>query len=217
MTFYLVNRSQQDPLAADETAPQHVLVPQKTNKKNKEEEHKYGIFFDDEYDYLQHLKTSSEANVEWEQVDFKSNTRVKPSNGTDAKVQLPSSVFASEVEEPVGLLNKAAPIYGPRPELDPDVVAAMDDDFDYDNPDNLLEDDFIQLANQEGSDDEEDYGSDDEYDEEEEEDDVGSLENEMNFEEEETKSRFTNYSMTSSVMRRNDQLSLLDNRFEKVM
>lgn len=33
---------------------------------------------------------------------------------------------------------------------------------------------------------------------------------------EETKSRFTEYSMTSSVMRRNEQLSLLDDRFEKV-
>lgn len=36
------------------------------------------------------------------------------------------------------------------------------------------------------------------------------------FMDEETKSRFTEYSMTSSVMRRNEQLSLLDDRFEKV-
>ena len=129
-------------------------------------------------------------------------------------MQLPSSVFASEIEEPVGLLNKAAPIYGPRPDLDPDIVAALDDDFNYDDPDNLLEDNFIELANQEGSDDD---GSD-EFDEEDEDedDDVASLDNEMHFEEEETKSRFTNYSMTSSVMRRNEQLSLLDSRFERV-
>lgn len=33
---------------------------------------------------------------------------------------------------------------------------------------------------------------------------------------EETKSRFTEYSMTSSVMRRNDKLQLLDEQFEKV-
>jgi protein LTV1 len=31
-----------------------------------------------------------------------------------------------------------------------------------------------------------------------------------------TKSRFTEYSMTSSVIRRNAQLSLLDDRFEQV-
>lgn len=33
---------------------------------------------------------------------------------------------------------------------------------------------------------------------------------------EETKSRFTEYSMTSSVMHRNDKLQLLDEQFEKV-
>lgn len=32
-------------------------------------------------------------------------------------------------------------------DLDPDVVAAMDEDFDYDNPENILQDNFIELAN----------------------------------------------------------------------
>ena len=36
---------------------------------------------------------------------------------------------------------------GPRLDLDPDIVAAMDDDFDFDEPDNVLEDDFIFVAN----------------------------------------------------------------------
>ena len=36
------------------------------------------------------------------------------------------------------------------------------------------------------------------------------------FMDEETKSRFTNYSMSSSVIRRNEGLTLLDDRFEKV-
>lgn len=36
------------------------------------------------------------------------------------------------------------------------------------------------------------------------------------FMQEETRSRFTEYSMTSSVIRRNEQLTLLDDRFEKV-
>lgn len=47
--------------------------------------------------------------------------------------------------------------------------------------------------------------SEDEYD-----DDVASLDKE------ETKSRFTEFSMSSSVVPRNDQLTLLDDRFEKV-
>ncbi len=36
------------------------------------------------------------------------------------------------------------------------------------------------------------------------------------FTQEETKSRFTNYSMTSSVIRRNEGLTFVDDRFEKV-
>ena len=36
------------------------------------------------------------------------------------------------------------------------------------------------------------------------------------YDNEDTKSRFTEYSMTSSVIRRNQQLTLLDDRFEQV-
>ena len=46
--------------------------------------------------------------------------------------------------------------------------------------------------------------------------DAAELSDEDMFEDEETKSRFTNYSMTSSVIRRNEGLTLLDDRFEKV-
>lgn len=34
-------------------------------------------------------------------------------------------------------------IVGPRPDLDPDIVAALDDALDLDDPDNILDDDFI--------------------------------------------------------------------------
>lgn len=47
-------------------------------------------------------------------------------------------------------------------------------------------------------------------------DEEGGRGREFLFMDEETKSRFTEYSMTSSVMRRNEQLTLLDDRFEKV-
>lgn len=51
----------------------------------------------------------------------------------------------------------------------------------------------------------------------EEADEVCSLNGpQYSFKEEETKSRFTEYSMSSSIMRRNEQLTLLDNKFEKV-
>lgn len=41
--------------------------------------------------------------------------------------------------------------------MDPDIVAAMDDDFNFDDPDNELEDDFIAFANGVPSDGETEY------------------------------------------------------------
>lgn len=43
-------------------------------------------------------------------------------------------------------------------DLDSDIVAAMDDDFDYDNPENQLEDNFMELANANNDILEEEYG-----------------------------------------------------------
>jgi len=165
----LVHRSQKDPLVADETAPQRVLIPvastrtDKTgrtaiqNKKRKEEQQKYGIYFDDNYDYLQHLRDVNTSSCEWVRVE---NANSKEDKQKDTKINLPSSVFASNVEEKVGMLNKAAPVTGPQLDLDPDVIAAMDDDFDYDDPENQLEDDFMKLANAE-DDDNEEFNKDD--------------------------------------------------------
>lgn len=101
----------------------------------------------------------------------------------------------------------------------------MDEDFDFDDPDNQLEDNFIELANAPASDVE--YDAEFETsdvdsnftaeNDDEERDEVGSLkDSQFSFDEEETKSRFTQYSMSSSVIRRNQQLTLLDNRFEKM-
>ncbi|KAL5286977.1 LTV1 family protein [Megaselia abdita] len=233
VTFHLVHRSQRDPLAADESAPQHVLMEaqpkQKEDPNKKDELKKYGIFFDDDYNYLQHLKEPVGEDVVWEYVENPNQPKTKAER---RKLQLPSSVFQSEVEEDEGLLNKAAPRPGPRPDLDPDVVAALDDDFDFSDPENALDDDFMAQA-MDGEDD--CFDEDEEYDEEEERSDIdsdgqmysddeegeeelmdrlGPLMRKDRFQDEETKSRFTEYSMTSSVIRRNEQLSLLDDRFE---
>lgn len=35
-------------------------------------------------------------------------------------------------------------------DLDPDIVAAMDDDYNFEDPDNELDDDFVIKANQLG-------------------------------------------------------------------
>uniref|UniRef100_A0A2A4IUR1 Protein LTV1 homolog n=1 Tax=Heliothis virescens TaxID=7102 RepID=A0A2A4IUR1_HELVI len=259
VTFNLVHRSQRDPLAADETAPQRVLVPVSANipqKKEKdpdltpeqrrEEQIKYGIYFDDDYNYLQHLKDSREVTLVVQPKPIhkrKEKSGATTEDGTipvTEALNLPSSVFASEVEEDVGLLNKAAP-QGLCLDLDPEVVAALDDDFDFDDPENELEDNFIDLAMGEGGE-----GSDDEdYEDEEDGDSMsddgnsdkafasdldsdddsqsgdrakrgGRMPNWDAHDKDDTKSRFSQYSMSSSVMRRNQGLTLLDNRFEKM-
>ncbi|XP_072370373.1 protein LTV1 homolog isoform X1 [Scyliorhinus torazame] len=247
VTFHLVHRSQKDPLVADEKAPQRVLLPTERAdvQKRKEEERKYGVFFDDAYNYLQHLKAVSPvAELVPSSLPLKEDqgTLTSGDGQLEEKVQqipthsinLPSSVFASEFEEETGLLNKAAPVRGPRLDLDPDIVAALDDDFDFDDPDNILEDDFVVKAVGKGNEEDAQTHSDDDAEwedtEEEDFDSTGALsddggskiasnegrEREFPFLEEETRSRFTTYSMTSSVMRRNEQLTLLDDRFEKL-
>lgn len=122
-------------------------------------------------------------------------------------------------------------IAGPRPDLDPDVLAALDDDFDFEDTENQLEDNFIELATSDkiemkdkcmtgsASEDEMFENDDDDYDyhnEIEERDQLGKLRFDMSSENGELNTRFTNYSMSSSVVRRNQQLTLLDDRFEKV-
>lgn len=224
ITFHLVHRSQQDPLISSDDASKHVLVPQRDkdpSDRRKEEQRKFGVFFDDDYDYMQHLKDTNEV-YELEIVDRVYREDSSATKGLGLK--LPSSVLASEYEKPVGLLNEAVQIRGPRPDWDPDIVEALDDDFNFDDPDKQLEDDFIQVANkepgecEEGSDleavsdldsDEAAVSGSDDFD--------ADLHYEGNrFMDEETRSQFTNYSMSSSVIRRNEGLTLLDDRFEKL-
>ncbi|XP_031417993.1 protein LTV1 homolog isoform X2 [Clupea harengus] len=243
VSFHLVHRSQRDPLAADEKAPQHVLLPAAKAEvdKRREEQREFGVFFDDNYNYLQHLREGSQptelvASTFPQKSTIPLHIREEDEDGEEemevhvipaASINLPSSVFASEFEEEVGLLNKAAPISGPRLDMDPDIVAALDDDFDYDDPENVLDDDFIVKANTGQAVGDED---DDEWEDTDEGesgdgsdcDSMGGLSDgdeegrrEFLFMKEETRSRFTEYSLTSSVMRRNDQLTLLDDRFEK--
>ena len=47
--------------------------------------------------------------------------------------------------------NLCFSVTGPQPDWDPDIVAALDDDFDFDNPENQLDDDFVVEANAPGS------------------------------------------------------------------
>lgn len=140
---------------------------------------------------------------------------------------LPSSVFPSQVEEEVGLLNKAAPHKGLRLDLDPDIIAALDDDFDFDNPENQLEDNFMEIANAEGLDDDsfehDSYLDSDDFECSDDNSECSFEENKFNHnrkaftsKSEGQKSRFTEYSHTSYNPNRNENLRFLDAKFDKV-
>lgn len=233
VSFHLVHRSQQDPLAADDEAPQMVLksmLPKELTSEIKEEERKFGVFYEDEYNYLQHLKDRTQVEHDWSEADrFILGTEARKVVADEAKpkILLPSTVFATQgEEEDVGLLNLAAKSTGLNLSLDPDIVAAMDEDFDFEDPDNELDDDFVMKAMMgsgvEGEESEEGESDDDDMDsdfgggrsEDEDDDDVPSL---KSWTGEETGTKFTNYSMSSSCIRRNAQLSLLDDKFDRFM
>lgn len=186
VTFKLVERSQNDPLFVDETAPQYVLVEKKTKeevliddddqpsnrakktklskpKTKKEEQLKYGIYFDDDYDYLQHLVGVEEipsialeinskmvpageagGDIVVKDIDVADNVN-QPST-SKPKLLLPSSVFESTVQEKVDLNKRAALPVGPQLDWDPDIIEAMEDDFDCEDPNNAIDDDFVMQA-----------------------------------------------------------------------
>ena len=132
----MIHRSQKDPLAADPDAPQRLLqaLPSKPeSRKRKDEERELGVFYDDDYDYLQHLKSRDEffeANLEEVEKFTIEAKSVKKSSSS--KVKLPEEVLASKDEEEIGLLNKAAPRRGPLFDWDPDIVETLDDEFNHD-------------------------------------------------------------------------------------
>jgi len=246
--FDVIHRSQQDPLAADSDAPQRLLqqkLSKEEAKKRKEAEREFGVFYDDEYDYMQHMKSKEEFNqYEFEQIELVQSSEQK-SSSTGRKLQLPKEVFASQNEEEIGMLNKAAPHKGPLLNWDPDIVETLDDEFQHGEQnvyklkdlEKLMEagDEICNSSDEENaldmilakaqgenelSDiDETDDDSYEDYDSDEALDHVPSLDGDRfsNFSEEETKSKFTSYSMSSSVIRRNEQLTQLDDQFEKFM
>lgn len=133
----------------------------------------------------------------------------------------------------VGYFNQAAPDHDPKINWDPDIVRLLDDDTQIEpegDEDEELEDDFFVKANQEVSkwrekktdededddDDDDNFSNqadDDDYDDYEDDDDGSETKSMRDLEK---KSRFSEYSMSSSVIRRNESLKLLDEQFERL-
>lgn len=234
--FTLVHRSQRDPLQADDEAGQHVLIPTNGSEdhakeqKRHEENIEHGIFFNDDYDYMQHLRPRGEGMLVY--ADGKEQASLPQTDVSFGNVKLPAGVFASTQEEDIGMLNKGVLPRGPQPDWDPEIVEALDDGVDFDDPDNLLDDDFIMKANEEYDGDDgglagglfserrEPADDEDEWETDSEGGYISSdnlLSDEDEFAREETRSRFTSYSMTSSVIRRTKGLKVLDDHFERIM
>lgn len=85
---------------------------------------KFGIYYKDEYDYMQHLRERGGANTDFVAAD--SDAVAQLAAGQRAarleRLGLPAELFPSALEEDVGLLNRAAPNSDPRLDWDPDVV-----------------------------------------------------------------------------------------------
>lgn len=205
-------------------------APQQEKFNKKAELADAGILFTDDYNYEQHLKVRApedDSNVY--KVDPKAMAKVLEEKGLDPDAEIPALVipgdmFGSAFEEDVGLLNRAAPYSGPRLDWDPEVVAAMDDDFDFDDSNNQLLDNFMDMALADELPEGAEYANDSDGDWTD-DDGAGSLDSlpdqfgemrMMNLETETVKSRFTEYSMSSSVLPRNDNLEFRDRHFEKL-
>ena len=101
-TFSVIHRSQRDPLAADEEAPQRLLQviresdgcidgPPESGKKiklQKEEEREFGVFYNDDYDYLQHLKDRDAPEYDWSEMDRFLIEKTNEDNSNSAKEEL---------------------------------------------------------------------------------------------------------------------------------
>nr|CAG8600035.1 6525_t:CDS:10 [Entrophospora candida] len=140
-----------------------------------------------------------------------------PKKDRKVTIILPDEVLPSKYEMPIGLLNQTAiphDIQGFQPDMDPnlrEVLEALEDDAFVDNE---LNDEFFQKLDEEKLFDfqEFDIDGDDEEDGFESENEKEGWELEFK-----KKSRTTGgYSMTSSIMYRNDKLRLLDEQFEKI-
>ncbi|KAI9010645.1 Low temperature viability protein-domain-containing protein [Hyaloraphidium curvatum] len=206
----------------------------------------YGIFLDDrEYDYTKHLKPIGEHGDAVFVAARKAEPARKTGGALEfreeerkVRFELPEEVLPSTVEDEVGLLNRAAENKNLMLEVDPDVrevLYALEDEAYVDEE---LDDDFFgQLDSEEpvpGA------GPDGEADEEEEDPVWGDVkrfkksgkaapapkaagsgsedgEEEDGYSSEGREDGLSKFSMTSSALFRNKHLTLLDDRFDKML
>lgn len=160
-TFQLVHRSQRDPLISDSNSSSLVLklisqnnntnnaVNTSTDVKNNDNHsnndlQNYGVYFDDGYDYMKHLreinpnsndslfiKATNNTKQIKQGLKFKDENAQQALNG-QSNINLPSEVLEGNTILPIGLMNQPANEFeGLQLDLDEDlreVLLALDDE-----------------------------------------------------------------------------------------
>ncbi|KAG2227798.1 hypothetical protein INT45_002036 [Circinella minor] len=199
-----------------------------------------------DYDYTQHLKTMGgdteavflEAPTKAEKPKNPSALKFKdeePQDKDRTLIELPVGVLPSDIEMNVGVMNQTTGLDGGlQPDMDPRLREIMEALEDEEYVENDLSEDFFEELDAEG----EAYVHE-EFDEEEYEDemDEGNYNweaayrnfqrgkqrrgSDSDFSDDdddvlERQTKYTGFSVSSSVMHRNPQLTLLDDRFDKI-
>ena len=219
-SYKLVYRGQDDPLSKELEHPQMVLAPltgpcgdsdaSEDVDDQFEEQRKFGIYFADEYDYLQHLKSTTA---------MREATLLKKE--APLPLDLPSEVFPSKSLLPPILSFE--PFSDLQNEFaDKEIEAALEGQFDFSDPEGMLEDDFVFQANQvpEGELFYGEYGAPPEQ--------WAELMGDFNpwskedivegqFCNDDKQSKFTDCSMTSSAVARNEGKQMIDAQFDRLI
>jgi len=284
--FRLLNRSIRDLEGYAEGAGHNVLAPIEENYEDmdledlKEMERDFGVNFDDDYNYMQHLKQRSAEATCWVSADNKSVISYAPSMASRAsrasrmskmsRMSKASNIsekwFEGNQELPQGYFQELAADQDEIPfDWDPDVRAQLDGldgeeivenppeeggDEEFEDFDNFIEkamegadeDDLedhyeygmdpehfgtgerigdmdknfaLNRFINEGRDEEFEYEGDDDRELDDEDDRRVEIDDRMSTGSE-RKTRFTAYSMTSSIMHRSEKLVNLDDQFEEL-
>merc|ERR1712226_31285 len=256
VTFHLVDKSHADPTTFDSD---NVRVWHTSDAKRREEQEACGMYFDDDYDYMRHLRDRFGAEGEGRGVKS-SKSNIFTDGDFPSLAHFDSSLPLLAVENGTDYNAMAADAHEkPGPHWDQDIAVTMDDEFKDFCDD--LEDDFVALAGgvNDGREEYEDnfpelgafdgdYVSDEEnreeqyYDENEKcftrqggrdsdwkdvlaetedqvtdlpfEDRQTFLDRQMYLDGKSQKSRFTEYSLTSSAVPRSECQTDLDDHFE---
>ncbi|KAI8146197.1 Low temperature viability protein-domain-containing protein [Fennellomyces sp. T-0311] len=201
-----------------------------------------GIYFDDtaDYDYTQHLRAIGGSTEAVFLEAPKKEEKPKKSSALAFKdeerqvIELPSDVLPSSIEMNVGVMGQSTGLDGGlQPDMDPRLREIMEALEDEEYVEDDLEEDFFDELNADGPEYVHEEYEDEDY---EDEMDDGNYNweaafrnfqrgkqrrgSDSDFSDDddvlERQTRQTGFSVSSSVMHRNKQLTLLDDRFDKI-